>query len=223
MYAAQGIMILSVIVLTAATVLGICAFLFKKAPLYFRILTLATICYTGIWVFRLIYYICFDIDFEGMGITFFGYFGCYLFLFSANFGQYDSFIDDRNPQYQKYRIIALLAPIFVLALLVCYTVGNPENATHLIVGTTVIGYLPAVFSSYYNLKHFIIPDMGFSLVRWVRLTNLCALLIEAIDIVRIAFAPNFDRWIDALLLLFISILFLAMLLFAEKGRKSWLR
>ncbi|MDO4811395.1 MAG: hypothetical protein Q3985_05560 [Eubacteriales bacterium] len=220
---ANGIIMLSDLVLLAAVIYGVRVFLMRKAPLYFRILTLATVCYASASVFRMLYYLCYQVIFQGMGITFFGYFGCYLFLFSANFGQYDSLIDEKSTRFRKYRIISVLAPAAVLVLILIHTFSNAENAAPSVNFVTGIGYIPAVFASYYNLKHFIIPDMGFLFVRWIRRANLCALIIEVADVLRVLLSALADKWPGALLSLIISAAFLMMLLFAEGGRKTWLR
>ena len=214
--------LLSVIVLIGSVVYGVCCFFLKRSALYFKILTLAAACYTLVSGFRLLYGICFGTLFEGVGITFLGCFGCFLFLFSANYGQYDSLIDDRSAFFAKYRSIALLAPVFTLALLALYTVGNIERTSVTTNIFTGLAYLPAVFASYYNLKHFLIPDTGFSFVKWVRLTNLCALLIEVLDIVRLYVRFCFGGAADGALSLLIAVIFFIMLTFARKGHRSWL-
>ena len=217
------VIVLSDLILAAAVIYGVASFFLKKSPLYFRILTLATVCYAGTSVFRLLYRLCYREDFPGMGITLLGIFGCYLFLFSANYGQYDSLIDDRSPRFRKYRVFALAAPLAVLSLLLVYTVGNAGHTTAVRNVMTGIGFLPAVAASYYNFKHFIIPDMGFHFVRWVRRANLCALVIEVADIVRVLLVATVGAWAGAIAALVVSACFFAMLVLAGKGRQSWLQ
>lgn len=217
------IILVTDILLVAAAVYGSVKFLVKKSPLYFRMLALAVVCYTGVAVFRLLYWLCFEEDFAGMGVTMFGILGCYLFLFSANFGQYDSFIDDRTPVFRKYRIAAFAAPVLLLGLLLYYTVGNVEDTTVFNNFVTGIGILPAAAASYYNFKHFLIPDGEFSFVRWIRRANLCALIAEFADMLRVLLYATVGDAAGAAAGLVVAGAFFAMLVFAERGRRSWLR
>ena len=41
----------------------------------------------------------------------FGNIGCYMFLFSANYGAIDSLIDDGSEELKKYRLAAFAAPL----------------------------------------------------------------------------------------------------------------
>ena len=209
-------------VLLTASIYGICRFFVHKSPLYFRLLTLATVCYTMVEYFRLFYYMCYGSDFEGLGITFFGYFGCFLFFLTANYGQYDSLIDDGTVKFRKYRLLALAAPVVLTVSAFCYTAGNVEQVGTVSNIITFVGFVLVIFASYFNLKHLIIPDQGFGFIRWVRLINLCVLVIEVLDAVRLyLFAGGGDE-AGFLAQLLISFAFMLMLIFARKGQKSWL-
>lgn len=219
----KNLMMLSDVLLLAASVYGIRTFLIKNSPLYFKILTLATLCYANVSIFRMLYYLCFSENFQGLGITFLGYFGCYLFLFSANFGQYDSFIDDRTDFFKKYRNVSFVAPIIILILLIAYLITNADEAITLANIVTFVGYVPAIIASYYNLKHSLIPDMDFEFIKWVRRANICALFIEVFDVLRILTSNLFENVIGAMLSVAIAVAFLMMLIFAQRSRKTWLQ
>lgn len=210
------------VILVVSAVYGFIEFFKKKAPLYFKILTLATTCYALISCFRLLYIICFNEDFKGLGISFFGFFGCYLFLFSANYGQFDYLIDDKSPAFRKYRIIALIAPFLLLSGSVIYTVGNLEETSFMTNLLSEIGYIPAILASYYNLKHLIMPDCGIRFIKWIKFACVCALVIESFEMLSdylFAFDLNLA---GAFAKLIVACAFLLMLILAGKGRKIWL-
>lgn len=215
-------MLLSNLILLAAVGYGVRRFFLKRSALYFRILTLAVSCYALISVFRLLYFLCYDGLFDGMGVTFFGYFGCFLFLLSANYGQYDSLIDDGSRMFRKYRLAALAAPVVMLALLAGYLFGNVGKISGMANVLIGIGYLPVIPAAYFHMKHFMIPDMGFTFVRWIRIVNVCALLAELMELARAYLYAAGNALAAAVLTLLISASFLMMLVFAGKGRKSWL-
>lgn len=219
--AENALFVFADLILLAAAIYGICAFFFKKAALYFRILTLATLCYASCALFKALYYLCYSEDIKGLGITFLCYFGCFLSLFCANYGQYNTLIDDGSRRFRKYRISAVAAPVFTLGLLLYYILSNVENTTVFNNVINFIGYFPAVLASYYNLKHFLVPDMDFTFIRWIRRINLCALLIECLSILHAFLSANGYRLLSAFSALAVAICFLLMLLFAERGRKTW--
>jgi hypothetical protein len=56
----------------------------------------------------------------------FGNIGCYMFLFSANYGAIDSLIDDKSAELKKYRLAALAAPLIAVAAAV-FIMLSPSN------------------------------------------------------------------------------------------------
>lgn len=202
---------------------GLCIFWFsgKKTPLYFRILMLATACYATVSLFRAVYYFCYGSFYREPGITFLGFFGCFLFLFSANFGQFDSLIDDRSSALMKYRLIALAAPAVLLFFLAVFALTAKDLLPTLPLIVTVVGFLPAVPASYYNLKHLLMPDMGFSFSKGVRLCNLFALLAEVFELARLYASAAGEQTAENVFLFCVALSFLGLTLFAKRGMKLW--
>ena len=75
---------------------------------------------------------------DSFSISELAYFGCYLFLLSANMGQFDSFVDDGRKEFNKYRLLALLA-YYADA---CYTLFDYKGMT---IGSYICDILIAVF------------------------------------------------------------------------------
>ena len=98
--------------------------------------------------------------------------GSFLFLFSANYGQMDSLVDDGSKQFRKTRIIALIAPIVMIAM---WGVLASKGFT---AKTAIIGIetLIIAMAAYYHLKHIIIKDVDFGLIRVIRNYNILALV-----------------------------------------------
>lgn len=216
------ISILTNVVLISAFLFGLYRFFGKKSPLYFRILTLAAGCYAIINLFRWLYYFCYpDADFPGMGITAIGYFGCFSFLLSAGYGQFDSLVDEGKSNMRFYRIAALAAPAVVLFLMALYLVPDAEGAGLLGNVISVLGYLPAVPASYFNFKHAIMPDDGSGFVRGARVSNICAFAIESCEVIKALIYAGFGNFFGSIASLVIAILFALMLVLAERGRKLW--
>ena len=98
--------------------------------------------------------------------------GSFLFLFSANYGQMDSLVDDGSKQFRKTRIIALIAPVVIFALWGVLALKG-FTAKNAIIG---IETLIIAMAAYYHLKHVIIKDVAFGLIRVIRGYNILALV-----------------------------------------------
>ena len=196
-------------------------FLGQKSPLYFQILTLATVCYVTVVMYRSVYFYCYGTFYQEPGITFLGFFGCFLFLFSANFGQFDSLIDDRSKAFLPYRLIALVAPVVYAAFLAVLALTAKDRLPTFALVLTLVGFAPAIPASYYNLKHLILPDMGYSFTKGVRLCNLFALLVEGLELARLFASVAGQQTAEDICLFCVSFAFLGLTLFAKRGRELW--
>ena len=84
-----------------------------------------------------------------------------------------------------------------------------------------LGWLPAIFASYYNLKHSILPDCGFVFVKAVRPYNITAVILEVsytIHIVLRIYQLNIGILISSIV---VSSSLIALLYFAKKGVAQW--
>lgn len=100
--------------------------------------------------------------------------GSFLFFFSANYGALDSIVDDGSKQFKKYRVFSLIAPVAVIVAyfpLFCFS-----DVSVLWKAQSGVVMFFAALCSYYNLKHLIIPDVDFGVVKSLRPYNFLALL-----------------------------------------------
>jgi hypothetical protein len=82
-------------------------------------------------------------------------------------------------------------------------------------------WIPAIFSSYFNLKHTIIPDMGFGFVKAIRPFNIAALAFTFLQLIHLT-VWNFCGWVP---LMITGIIFgascIVMVVTASKGVAKW--
>ena len=104
----------------------------------------------------------------------FGNIGCFMFLFSANYGAIDSLIDDGSAGIRKYRRIALAAPAVTLAAAVAI-LFSPSDPGRII--SCSIEVLFAGASSYYSLKHLIIPTQYSDFLSGMRAFHIMSLVL----------------------------------------------
>ena len=146
-----------------------------------------------------------------------GIIGSYLFFFSANFGQMDSIVDDGSPKFRKTRIIALAAPLVVAAIWVAVVVLAGFNEATITLGVVA---LFLALACYYHLKHLIIEDVSFGLVRSLRSYNLLALIYALLCILEVVVEglPEIFTVIVCVLECAVLLLFVPVL---ERGVKKW--
>ena len=155
---------------------------------------------------------------EGFHIGTLGIVGGFLFFLSANYGQMDKLLDDGAKENRKYRLLGLLAPLVVAGFygLVFLFDIKLESAI-------VYGLMTAIvmFASYFNLKHFIFPDVEFGIIRSIRGYNLIALLLAVLSVGEIVLLL-WGNMIPILILhVAICVVSLAIVPILEKGVKKW--
>ena len=197
---------------------GIRMIISKKPPLYFQLIVCSVACYILGYLFDVCEYFVTGFYEGGYLIGYLGPFGCFLFLLTAGFSYMDGIMDDRTPNMKKFRYIAFAAPVFCILLLIPNIVANIPNATK--IAYTVI-WIPAMASSYFNLKHAILPDMGFGFVRAIRPFNIAALIFTFLELVHFTLW-NFYGW-EVLLVsgIFLGSSCIIMMIMADRGVEKW--
>lgn len=157
--------------------------------------------------------------FDGFNVGMLGIIGSFLFFFSANYGQMDSIVDDGSPKFRKTRIIALAAPLTVVVLWCVIAATYGIDSSSIWVG---IEMLFVALASYYHLKHLIIEDVSFGLIRSIRSYNLLSLiyaLLCIMEVLVVCFSlPTFCVVIVYILECGVLLAFVPVL---ERGVKRW--
>lgn len=155
----------------------------------------------------------------GFNVGMLGIAGSFLFLFSANYGQMDSIVDDGSKQFIKTRVIALAAPLAVMGIWCFLVASKGLNQTTIAQG---VESMLIALAAYFHLKHVIIKDVVFGIIRSVRNYNILALVYALICmlemIVKSFNLPSFCIIIVYVLLCGIMLAFIPVL---ERGMKNW--
>ena len=147
-----------------------------------------------------------------------GIMGAFSFFFSANYGQIDSLVDGGEKQFAKYRIIALIGPAVVATALIPILLG-PVSRTFKI-SSAVVSCIIGV-ASYFHVKHLMIPDVDYGVVRCLRAYNVLAAALSLLSMLElIALAWDLD------VLLYgsgvgLCAVTLALVPTMDKGVKKW--
>ena len=209
-----AVMVLAVV----ALIYGFYMVVTNKLPLYFQLSMASIACLLLGYVFDICDYIVNGMVGEEYMIGYLGSIGSFLFLLAASVGYMDGLLDDGSSAMKSSRYIALLAPLAAIALWVPNMLSEEELKVKIIY---TFVWIPAAFSSYYNLKHAVIPDLGFGFVKAIRPFNIAALSFTYLQLIHLTLWCFCD-WIP---LLISGIVFgsscLAMVITADRGVKKW--
>jgi len=164
-------------------IFGAIKFFRPKKSIYALMITL----FCGVTVFTRLYQIIRVIvigelvDRVNLGVI--GFIGSLLFLFTANFGVMDKIGDDGAKSLRKYRLIPLAMPAAVLAAYLVFFFFTDLTTLIKVVAGSIAFFV--CLSSYYNLKHLILPDVKNGIIDCMRQYNLFALIYEILCIIEL--------------------------------------
>ena len=206
-----------------AFLIALCAFvqgifrLFKKGmPLYFQLIVCAEGCFTLEQLSSLVNIWC-GMP-EGLNVGILGIFGCEFFLLSANYGTFDSIIDDGSSG--KERITALAAPLLfaVLTLAVFFVWSRKSIHSAVILAAALAPGIPA---SYFSFKHLLLPPDDFGLLLGTRDCNILQLCF-LFAIAAVAFMEAcFPETVYGIGLVVLSLISYLLIQAAVRGAKAW--
>lgn len=197
---------------------GVVRFFKKGKALYMQMIVCGVGCMMLSCAFQAITLLTTGVLTEGFHVGRLGIIGSFLFFLSANYGQVDKLLDDGAKENQKYRIISLIAPIFIWLGYQVVLFGPTTVENKIMCGVTTLFIM---FASYFNLKHFIFPDVEFGFIRNIRGYNLIALILAVLSIGEMIFLMLEWRVPLMILYILISIVSLAMIPVLERGVKKW--
>lgn len=158
----------------AALIYGATEFIKPKKALYGKMITLAMLCIVFSRLSNIVRIVTQGNLYDSFQLGFLGSIGSFLFFFSSNFGTIDSMADDGSREYLKYRLIGLIAPVVTICVyFILFWVGDVSVLWKVQGGMLMVCVAPC---SYYHLKHLILPDVDFGIVKSLRPYNFFALM-----------------------------------------------
>ena len=155
--------------------IGVFSFIRKRRPLYSQMITIALGCAS----LGRLYNIVVIITDGSIPMTFnagvLATMGCFMFLFSANFGEMNSLCDMSYPHNKAISIAALAAPAMLLSAAVVIVVFGYYSAVLRVTYAVEIVFIS--LASYFNCKHLFIRDDEFGIFTNIRGYNLLSLLL----------------------------------------------
>ena len=214
--------VIILISLISLILFGIKHFFKKGKAFYARLVTLAMACYAMGTLYHLCQTLTSDKVVEGFTSSYLGKMGFFLFLYTANYGQINSLLDDGNPRFKKSRYIAVSAPIVAgLLFIPCLVADMPVYTTF----SFALVWVCAMLSVYYNLKHAVIDDCGFGFAKAIRPYNASAVVLTFIELIQLLFWVYYDIDGGFIYITITSILFSIMsivtMINLKRGIEAW--
>ena len=200
-------------------VYGLVHFLKPRKAIFAQMITFAVGCAAFGRLYQVVRLLTGSDIFHEFQLGVLGVIGSLMFLFSANFGAMDSLADDRSKAFVKHRLLAFAAPVAaaVFYLLFVFLTELPTPAKIISAVITVF----VMQASYYHLKHLILPDVDYGIIKCLRLYNLLALVYALLCIAEMTVICT-DNEIGILIAeALLGAVLIAMILSVERGMKKW--
>lgn len=208
------VLLLSVIALAY----GIRHLMLRKKVIYFQLIVGAVTCHILGFLFDVCEILTTGNLSEGFTTGYLGPFGCFLFLLTASYGYMDGIIDDGTEKMRKRKIIALGAPALCLFMLMVNMFAEVPWQTKV---SYAFVWIPATFSSYFNLKHVLAPDHGYGFIKAIRPFNIAALIFTTTALAHLT-VWNFFEWIAMVISgVVLGSSCIVMTVMAKRGVDGW--
>ena len=148
-----------------------------------------------------------------------GVMGAFSFFFSSNYGQIDSLVDGGGRAFTKYRVVALIGPLYVVSMLtpILLSPAAMSFKVSCVVVSPVIGA-----ACYFHVKHLLIPDVDYGVVRCLKAYNALAIALSVLcmwELIALAQSSKALLYISGAGLCAVALAIVQMM---DRGVKKWL-
>ena len=207
------------VIIGVSFIYGIHSFFKKGIAMYAQLITCAIGCFALSRIFRVVTIATTGTIPIGFHVGYFGSFGCFLFLLSANYGIMNNLLDDGSKAYTKYRLISLIAPVVfsigcIILMLSDLAVGGKV--------VLLIMHIPSSISSYYCMKILLLPDNDFGFAKAIKPTNACSLAFTFLNTIYIFVSVRGDDMAMMIVGVLMALSCFATILVTKRGVKRWI-
>ena len=200
-------------------IFGLKYFFKRGKPLFLQSITMAMGCHSLGSIYHLCLMLTNETTLDGFTPAYLGRIGFFLFFITASYGQMDRIVDDGTATTKPSRYIALIAPVCAALLYVPIAcIIDLPTSTKV---STLLVWLPALVSVYFNLKHTIIPDCDFGFVKAIKPYNTLAVGLGLAELLCLT-ARNYNSNVFTIITSVIfSVFCIAIMIAAKKGAEKW--
>lgn len=200
-------------------IFGLKYFFKKGKAMFLQTITMAMGCNALGSIYHLCQFLTSGTLTEGFTPAYLGAIGFFLFIITSTYGQMDRILDDGSPNMKPSRYLALIAPIGAALLYIPnFTVEGVPIETKVVY---FLVWVPAGFAVYFNLKHAIIPDMGFGFIKAIRPYNILVVALCFSELISLTTYNYDDNVAIAVAPVIFGILCICTMVAAKKGVEKW--
>lgn len=148
-----------------ATVYGCCTVFRKKTPLFLKIIFFSMLTCLMSNIYTILYNYLWQPSDRGFHVGYLGYVGMFFFLYSSYYGAINGLADGKQPQFRRYRVIAVIVAVAFFMCSVLSMYFSDRNFWMCIV------VIPMCFTVYFAVKLLIIPDVEMGIIKVMRPYN----------------------------------------------------
>ena len=212
--------ILALSVSAGAFVYGIKYLFIRKIPKYFKLYTCACGCYMLEELWTIVNSLLGNGAEDGLlTVRLFGFFGCLCFMLSANANEFDSVVDEKKDQ--KVQIYSLAAPILLTAVYSIFTLLVFHKISNMVILFGFLALLPALGSSYFSLKHLILPEDSLGFLRCTRKIDKTALVFFAANYLYPIASLYFNPITMGIYDILMGVILFIIIYQCRKGAEKW--
>ena len=204
----------------AAFVYGALHILRKNTPNYFKLYVFAVGCYMLEELWFIVYFFLAKGIYDGIvTVRLFGVFGCLCFMLASNGNEFDKLVDEGNNK--KTEALSFFAPLLLTVMYAVFLLLSGEKMS---AAEKTLGFLsisPAIFASYFSLKHLLLPEdsMGFlKITKWI---NVLLLVFYAANFVYPTALLYLPKTVLECYDLLISVILFGLMILCRKGADKW--
>ena len=202
----------------AALIYGAAEFLKPQKALYGKMITLAMLCIVFSRLSNIVRIVTYGNLYDIFQLGFLGSIGSFLFFFSSNYGTINSMADDGSREYLKYRLIGLIAPVVTICVyFLVFWMGDVSVLWKVQGGMMMACVAPC---SYFHLKHLIMPDVDFGIIKSLRPYNFFALLYMISSVLECVALKDQNEILTLISCSLSGIFVLAMMVMTVNGLKK---
>ena len=207
-------------IVLVASIYGLIQMFGRRTPMYFRLIVCSVWCFAFQFVYYFLAILCrMDMP-DFYNICFLGIGGSFIFFTSANYGQFNSIVDEHGKRLRPIRIISLSAPVAFLVwfILICLSVDNISLYSVVVLLTSAV---PIMVGSYFNLKFLLIKSDTLGLLKGIKPLNLAELALDISCYFYIYYSLQGNEKEATVLYYVLAFVISLTILLAEWGRRSW--
>lgn len=212
---------MAITMLISLVTTGVAILKLRGRPLYFQIYCWSSVCCTLSFLSDTVNHISDNFEFGYLTIALISQFGMYYALFSANFSQLDSVVDDHaNNSNKKFRYIAFCVSLLVgIILLNQFFLWRKQGILYAVFMTASL--LPIVPASYFSLKHLLLPMDEMKFLQGTRLCNVFDLFLYGTRLL-LGYSMIFNKALLTEIINNAITIFMGLIIvFAIKGANRW--